>query len=664
MKFHLLFTVLFASGMSGFAQQAETLVLNKKTAHEIEKGGKQVYKLNSKANYFSLIIVDQDGVDLMIRTTDAAGKEIETFDSPNGTKGPEPVIIVSSTAATFNVEVMPLDDTQPKGNYTIELIRHEPKGSTPEKQIDQLMASQFRSDGPGASIAVSRDGKIVFSKGYGMANPEYNIANGPQTVFHIASISKQVTAFSIAMLADQGKISLDDDIRKYITELHDFGHKITIRQLVHHTSGLRDQWNLLAMAGWRLDDVITKDQVLRLLSHQKDLNGKPGDAFNYCNSGYTLMAEIVSRVSGKSFGDWTQENIFRPLGMNSTLFYEDHERIVKNRAYSFHDSPDGLKKSVLSYANAGATSLFTTAEDLLKWADNFKTMKVGNAKVMKQMEEKCILNNGDTLTYAFGQDIGKHKGLKALSHGGADAGYRSYLVRFPEQGYNFAVLSNYASANTGSIAYKIADIYLKDFLKSDEKKIEPVPAAAPAPVVSVSEDLLKIYSGQYQIEPGVIATFVVEDGKLIAKAGGQPYAMTPKSEKEFFIASLDASILFEKNNDNTVSQMVLKQGGRTVIAPRIVEYDLSKVDLPSFTGTFYSPELETRYTLTVRENKLIATHIRLGEIELTPSARDAFSGNAWYFGHVEFTRNGSGQVDGFKASSGRVRNVKFEKVSQ
>ena len=147
------------------------------------------------------------------------------------------------------------------------------------------------------------------------------------------------------------------------------------------------------------------------------------------------------------------------------------------------------------------------------------------------------------------------------------------------------------------------------------------------------------------------------------KRGGQPYAMTPKSEKEFFIASLDASILFERNNDNIVSQMVLKQGGRTVIAPRIAEFDPSKADLNSYTGTFYSPELETRYTLTVKENKLVATHIRLGQIELTPSSKDTFSGSAWYFGNVEFTRNASGEVNGFKASSGRVRNVKFEKVS-
>jgi CubicO group peptidase (beta-lactamase class C family) len=640
--------------------QSGTLIPNKKISGKIVRGEKHKYDVNLKANYFSLIVVQQDGVDLEIRSSDPSGKFMETVDSPNGKNGPEPMVIISKSAGKHFIEVYPLDESEEGGKYTIELVRTEPKGTTPEKQVEQLMSTQFDAAGAGATIAVAKGDKILFSKGYGLSNPEYDIPNAPNTIFHIASISKQFTAFSIAMLADQGKISVDDDIRKYLPELPDFGHKITIKQLAHHSSGLRDQWNLLAMAGWRLDDVITRSQVLRLLSNQKDLNFKPGEEFNYCNSGYTLMAEIVSRVSGKSFGDWTSENIFKPLGMTNTLFYEDHEKIVRNRAYSFHGSPEGLKKSVLSYANAGATSLFTTAEDLTKWSENFRSMKVGNQSIMKQMEEKCILNKGDTLNYAFGQDVSTYRGLKAVSHGGADAGYRSFLVRFPEQGYSIAVLSNFAAANTGSIAYKIADIFLKDFLKEEPKK--PEPAAEGLPIVSVSEDLLKLYSGQYEIEPGVIATFVIENGKLVAKASGQGFAMVPKSQNEFLIASIDASVTFEKSNDNLVNQMILKQGGRTVIAPRVKAPDLNSIDLNQFTGVYYSPELETSYTFAIVNNKLVGKHIRHEPMELTPSGTDRFTSTAWYFGLIEFVRDDKGRINGLKGSSGRVKNLKFEKL--
>jgi CubicO group peptidase (beta-lactamase class C family) len=443
---------------------------------------------------------------------------------------------------------------------------------THEKQIDQLVSAMLQPGNGGVTVAIAKQDKILFSKGYGSANPEYDIACSPNTIFHVASVSKQFTAFAIALLADQGKISLDDDIHKYLPELHDFGHKITIKHLVHHTSGLRDQWNLLALAGWRLDDVITRNQVLRLISHQEELNFKPGEEFSYCNTGYTLMGEIVSRVSGKSFSEWCSQNIFKPLQMNNTLFYDDHEKIVKGRAYSFQESPGGLKKSVLSYANAGATSLFTTAEDLTKWSNNFYTMKVGNAKVMKQMEERGILNKGDTISYAFGQDISKYRGVKTVSHSGGDAGYRSYLLRFPEQKYSIVVLSNLASFNPAKLANGIADIYLKEYLKEEPIKKEE---KAPASASKVSEALLKLYEGQYQLNNEMIVSFKLDGGKFIAQATGQPpVTLLASSETEFLIEGMDLKIVFNKESDNTVNQFTLYQGGHTMVAPRMKPFDV------------------------------------------------------------------------------------------
>lgn len=529
-----------------------------------------------------------------------------------------------------------------------------------EKEIDELVAAMIPGGSAGVTVAVAENDQVLFSKGYGFANPEYEVPNSTKTIFHVASVSKQFTAFAIALLADQGKISLDDDIRKYLPELHDFGHKITIKHLVHHTSGLRDQWNLLALAGWRLDDVITRSQVLRLIGHQDELNFNPGEEFSYCNTGYTLMGEIVSRVSGKSFAEWCSDNIFKPLEMNNTLFYDDHEKIVKGRAYSFQDSPDGLKKSVLSYANAGATSLFTTAEDLTKWSNNFYTMKVGSAKVMKQMEERGVLNKGDTLSYAFGQDISTYRGVKTIAHSGGDAGYRSYLLRFPDQKYSIAVLSNLGSFNPGELAQKIADIYLKEYLKEEPKNPEEKSAAGAA--VKVSESLLRMYEGQYELNKEMTITFKLENGKFITKATGQPpFTLLASSDSVFFIEGIDLKIVFNKTSDDKVNQFTLYQGGKTTIARRMKPFDSKSIDLKAFTGNYYSPELQTSYTLSLKGDTLIANHIRHEPAVLSPVEKDIFSTEVWFMSKIDFTRNEKSEITGFKASSGRVKNVRFVK---
>jgi CubicO group peptidase (beta-lactamase class C family) len=515
---------------------------------------------------------NQLSVDVVVRILDPAGKNIATFDSP--ARGPEHFDFQTDTSGVFSIVISPFEENT--GDYTLMLVGAEKIATDIETRIEQFVRASIGSlDGPGASVAVERDGKIVYSKGFGHADLEHDAHNGPTTVFHIASVSKQFTAFAIAMLADQGKLSLQDDIRKYLPEMHDFGTPITINHLVHHTSGLRDQWNLLMLAGWRLDDVITRQQILRLISKQRELNFKPGEEMVYCNTGYTLMAEIVSRVSGEPFPDWMEKNVFTPLDMNNTLFYDDHERIVYNRAYSYHMGSTGFKKSVLSYANAGATSLFTTVEDLSRWAANFENVTVGNERVMGMMEDRFVLNNGDTIDYAFGQVIGKYKGLKMVSHGGADAGYRTFFARFPEQRTSVTVFSNLASFNTAGLSFRIADYYLADHFKPEPKKVEQEQASTPPQV-----------------------------------------AETP--------------------------------------------LDRTAIRLMDFTGKYYSPELETTYSLVVVNDTLVAQHQRHDDNKLTPGKPNEFSNG--FLGNVVFTKGKDDKVTGFKVSNGRVRNLAFERV--
>src|SRR5580693_9132971 len=328
------------------------------------------------------------------------------------------------------------------------------------KQIDKVFEKWDKPDSPGCSLGVYKDGKIAYKRGYGMANLNDDIPNTPATVFHVASMSKQFTAAAIVLLAQEGKLSLDDDLRKYIPELPDFGQRITIRHLVHHTSGLRDQWNLLDLAGWRYSlDLITDDDVMSVITRQKDLNFKPGDRHVYCNTGYTLMGLIVKRVSGLSLREFTTKNIFEPLGMTHTHFRDDHAEIIKHDALGYEQEKDKpFRMSLTNFDTVGATSLHTTVEDLVLWDENFYHPRVGGPAFPQQMLERGKLNSGEQLDYAFGLTIGKYKGLPTVEHGGADAGYRSGLTRFPEQHFSAAVLCNSAETNPNSLIYQVADV--------------------------------------------------------------------------------------------------------------------------------------------------------------------------------------------------------------
>lgn len=372
-----------------------------------------------------------------------------------------------------------------------------------DKQIDQLFSS-YNQATPGVAVAVVRDGKIIFKKGYGAANLEFDIPVTTKTVFQIASVSKQFTAFSIYLLEKQGKISLEDDIRKYFPEMPDFGKTVRIKHLLAHTSGIKDQAALLTLAGWRMDDVTTTEHNLRLISRQKELNFEPGSQYLYSNSGYTLLAEIVKRTSGESFAAFAKKNIFEPLQMNDTQFYDDFERIVKNRADSYELENGTYKKKSLSNSSAGAANLYSTVEDLAKWVLNFENPKAGDAELIKRFNEPSLLNNGERVVYgisdgvpiyhAKGQNNWTYRGLRILSHGGHAAAFRSFLGRFPDQRLAVIALSNDEHYQNFNTSIKIAEFYLKDDLKPNPVTNTP---AAPNKTARQPNADLKDFEGRF-----------------------------------------------------------------------------------------------------------------------------------------------------------------------
>ncbi|MBP6236252.1 MAG: serine hydrolase [Saprospiraceae bacterium] len=643
-------------------EQKGEIKMGKTIYGEIVSGQKHQYTLKLKKDQNARLTLIQVGVDVKIITYDPSKNKLEEFDSPNGNNGPENVVIQSTNAGDYILEISPLEEDAPKGKYELSILKIKPKATTPNEQVDDIFYDWDKKITPGAAVAVVKGGKIIFKKGYGMAHLEYDIPIIPSTVFHIASVSKQFTVFAALLLVKQGKLSLDDDIRKYIPEVPDFGKTITLRHLATHTSGLRDQWNLLAMAGWRLDDVITKEHILKIVSRQKELNFNPGEEYVYCNTGFTLLAEAVARVSGMSFAEFTQKNIFEPIQMKSTLFYDDHEKIVKNRAYSYYQDSTGYKKSVLSYANAGATSLLTTVEDLSLWAMNFSALKVGDTSIISKMNTLATLNNGKTFGGALGQFVGTYKGLNEISHGGADAGYRTFLTRFPDEDVSVIVFSNDGAFNSGGIAHKVADIFLKDKIKEEPKKEEPKSGLKPEDII-LDQKTLDSYLGDFELVPGFVINILSENGKLFGQATGQPrFTLLPAAVHEFTIKEVSAKVVFVPSEDGKVNLLKLHQGGNIMDAKRMQAFDKTKVNLSDFEGHFYSDELATGYHFKINGDKLTATHSRLSDFELSPVKKDYFNGAAWFFGQVEFVRDAEGKINGCKVTNGRVRNLYFRKM--
>lgn len=525
------------------------------------------------------------------------------------------------------------------------------------KHVDAIFQQWNNNSGPGAAVSVVQDGHLVLQKGYGLADLEYNIPIEPDTIFHVASVSKQFTAMALVLLEQDGKLSIDDEIHKYLPELPDYGHPIKIRNLLQHTSGIRDQWQTLALAGWSLEDVITQDQILRMLFRQKELNFPPGTEHLYSNGGYTLAAEIVTRVSGKPLPEFCASRIFKPLGMTNTHFHQDLNMVVKNRAYSYSPSGAGYENAPLNYANVGATSLFTTATDLTKWLDNFRNPKVGGKAAIARLEEQAVLSDGKTIDYALGVSIGKYRGLKTVSHSGGDAGFRSYVCWYPDQQLGIAVVSNLGSFNPAAAANRVAAVYL-------ESKMEPAPAAAPAKrtYVTVDPAILATYAGSYPLPKiGQTLVAVVEGGKLLAGGPIQPpMEMKPLAASRFFVEPLEAEIEFIPA-PNGAMKVKITQPGAVNEGERAKEPVKADADLASYTGAYWSEELETQYTFSIKDGKLIATHAHHGVITLTAKAKDSFSSDQWFMGDVNFVRASDGHVTAVLLGGGRLRGIRFVK---
>jgi CubicO group peptidase (beta-lactamase class C family) len=439
--------------------------------------------------------------------------------------------------------------------------------------VDEVFSDLTKPGSPGCALAVYRDGRIIYAKGYGLANIEENVAITPQAVFDIGSTSKQFTAASILLLEKQGKLSINDDVRKFIPELPAYGPQITILQLLNHTSGLRDYLTLFELAGINIDSVTTDSDALALITRQKTLNFAPGTDWLYSNSGFFLLSVIVQRASGKTLREFAAENIFAPLEMAHTQYRDDHAGLIANRALAYDEQENkaGYKLNVSYFEQTGDGAVHTSVEDLQKWDENFYSPQVGGREFLAEIQERGKLNNGKVLEYAKGLFVQDYRGLHTVSHGGSWGGYRAELLRFPDQHFSVACLCNLGNAGPSRRARQVADIYLGNLMKPRENKSQESENKEKSEV-NIGAGQLRDYSGEYWSEElGVMYRLGMADGRIkvlsVADASGSPRVNNFSADvlraigsDEFEAGKSGVTFHFQRNAKQSASAFTLDAG--------------------------------------------------------------------------------------------------------
>jgi CubicO group peptidase (beta-lactamase class C family) len=517
--------------------------------------------------------------------------------------------------------------------------------------IDKVFERWNRPDSPGCAVGVSHRGTVVHTRGYGMANLEYGVRIRPETIFESGSVAKQFTAAAVVLLSLDGKLSLDDPVRKYVPELPDFGTPILIRHLLTHTSGLRSQWPMLTLAGRPPTQAVhSVDEILELVSGYKELNFKPGDEYLYNNTAFTLLSVVVGRASGKSFEEFCQERLFKPLGMTRTGWREDHTRIVEGRATAYRRLANGEFRTLMSFTNVvGNGGLLTTVGDFLKWNENLDNPRVGGKPMVDLLQARARLNDGFEIEYGLGIGVGDYRGIREISHGGSTAGYQTFLARWPEERLSVAVLCNTTGTNPGGYAHEVADLFLRDKLKG-LPEVKPVP---------VPEELLAGYAGIYREKSSDALLRVTYDREAKTVRANGP-ALVATGSGVMSTSDGELTYTFEAT-DGGGMRIRESDGGHS--KPRVWEREApftpTTKDLAAYAGDYVCDELGgLLYTFYVDGDALKARARPVQRLTLIPAFKDGFvaSGNT-----IRFTRNAKGEVEGFRLYAGRVRNLRFAK---
>lgn len=642
-----------------------TLTLETVEAGTLEEGGSDSYVLEAAAGEFVAGYAQQTSVDVIVRIYDPANELLEEFDGPAA--GPEHFSFETETEGKYRIEVAAFEDEV--GDYSLDLVLLEPIATSGAGRADQLMVAFTGEGTPGGVVVVVEKGKVLFEKAYGMANLTHAVPFSVHTPSNLGSTSKQFTAFAILMLQKEGKLSVDDDVRKHLPELPDFGETVTIRNLLTHTSGYREFLNTLAMAGRRLDegDYIDRAEVLDVVLRQPELQNSPGSEFNYNNTGFGMLTVIVERVTGDSYPDWMKTNVFEPLGMHHTTVRSHPSELIPGSSQGYVPGSGGFRDSRDLGASMGAGGMYSTSGDMAKWMRNLQTGDLGGSELIAAMTTPFELTSGESTGYGFGMFVDEQNSLRRFHHGGADSAHRSMLIVYPEIESGVVALSNNANFNSSMIAGEIGEAFfgehmkLEDTAKAVEASADKKTDFDPASYDPKDFDEL---AGRYELEvmPGFVLEFRREGDRLITQATGQQaIEIVPSAELTFTIQEVDAKVVFHRDDEGKISSLTLHQNGEHT-AKRLTEEKWAPTadDLAKYCGRYFSEELETFYTIVVVEGELTLQHRRIEDATLQPSDEHVFMGPS--MARLEFTVDDKGEATTVTASTGRTRGVKFERV--
>jgi len=535
------------------------------------------------------------------------------------------------------------------------------------KRIDSLFIKWNTTFSPGCAIGIVRNDSIIYTKGYGMANLEYAIPNTPATIFHIGSISKQFTAWSILLLERQGKLRLDDDIHKYLSWFPDLKERITIRNLLNHTSGIREHLKLLAISGTNVlsGDAITQERIIKVLAKQQTLNFKPGEKYSYSNSGYVMLAEIVASVSGSNLRKFTDSAIFKPLGMSNTHFHDDNTEIERNRA-SCYDRVDSnhFKNSISNNSYVGSLGLFTNINEMSKWLMNFYDHKTGDQKIIDSLTKKGKLNSGKELTYASGIEVDTYRGWRQYSHEGVDAGLRTYLSVYPDLKIGFIVFSNLGDFDPNGLTHAMAEFFIKDTVQ--KKEVAGLANADSSAVFMKDRSWLKKFPGYYIGEDGLPVNFGVKNSKIYYHIYSDSGILARQSKDTFAISNYPVvKFVFGVLAGDTMVN-VIAPGQFYHLKKYIKDPPLSDQLLQTYTGDYYCPELDCKYGIVLRDHDLILTSNKYSDTKLAWINRDHLTTDYWWIDHLQMVRDNKNRITGFEVNSSLIihsaMHLKFIKL--
>ncbi|MDQ0064868.1 serine hydrolase domain-containing protein [Chryseobacterium lathyri] len=521
----------------------------------------------------------------------------------------------------------------------------------PSRRSDSLLKTYNQANAPGMGVAIIKDGKVIYKKTYGLANLENKTLITDSTAFNIASVSKQFTAF-IALLAEkEGKLSLDDDIRIYLPELQHLPYKITIRQLANHTNGLPNFTEIKKLQGFGDEFKVTNNEAVHILLGIKSVNFPPGEQYQYNNTGFTLLAEILHRIYKKDFSQIAKEYIFSPLHMKNTIAIDDPDKIIPNKAESYQQKGSTFLKLPIGQMVSGSSNIYTTLDDLCKWAVNFQNPILGSLEIYNKMQKNTILSTGKKIEYGLGLQTEKYKGLDVVFHGGGTVGYRAYILHVPSQQFSVVTLGNKQSFEGLLIAYKLVDFFLGD---------QQIPPSFPQKVTYTSSEFRK-FEGIYELNPGNYLEISTDGKTLFAgtynQKGKEP--LQSIGDGKFKINSIPTANLTFHNGS-----VAFRIADFTYTAKKIMlcPPQADKVILNKIVGFYRNEEFDTTYQLFIENNTLKAKHPMNGDIQLYPLSGISFYSTTEYFGQLDFKLDKNNKITGFVLSGSNINNIKFKRI--